>query len=438
MSDRAIRREQDSRLRFRPLTLRFREEQAERDFRMDHDEAAIPQQRIVSLVAIAFYAGFGLLDILVVTAGLENVFLIRFGIVCPFMTVGAVLYWTGWVRKHLATAQPGSCAGTVVAALGLDAIPLVASVPEDYSRTGTFLVLLFLFAFARIRFVWVIATTPLVVAGYVGVQVVENTPVNEAVYNDFFLMSFVAIGLFTAYTLERLRRLEYIRRLELASERQRSDNLLHNILPEDVAARLRNNPASIADSEAEVSVLFADIVGFTPFSSSLPPAEVVRLLDMLFNRFDDLCEEHGIEKIKTIGDAYMAVAGIPRPNPDHATAIVQLAFAMQRAAADLSPHWPAPLAMRIGIASGPVVAGVIGHKKFAYDLWGDTVNTASRMESHGRPNRIQVSEPTYELLRNDYAFSGPQVADIKGKGSMTTYYLLGPDISQAPTGDQKS
>ncbi|MGA9100836.1 adenylate/guanylate cyclase domain-containing protein [Aeromicrobium sp.] len=325
-------------------------------------------------------------------------------------------------------AQPLSCGVVVLAALGLDAIPLIADVPTDYSRTGTLLILMFLFAFARIRFIWAISTAPLLVAGYAGVQAIENTPADQVLYNDFFLLSFVVIGVSTSYTLERLRRLEFVRRRELSVERQRSDDLLHNILPEEVATRLRNNhQGSIADSEADASVMFADIVGFTPFSSLLPPAEVVRLLDMLFNRFDDLCEGFGIEKIKTIGDAYMAVAGIPRPDPAHATSMVELAFAMQRAASDVSPHWPAPLALRIGIASGPVVAGVIGHKKFAYDLWGDTVNTASRMESHGRPNRIQVSESTYELLRDRYAFGDPQKTEIKGKGSMTTYFLLGPD-----------
>ncbi len=148
---------------------------------------------------------------------------------------------------------------------------------------------------------------------------------------------------------------------------------------------------------------------------------------MLFNRFDDLCEERQIEKIKTIGDAFMAVSGIPQPNPEHASAMVELAFDMQRAAAEISPNWPSPLALRIGIASGPVVAGVIGHKKFAYDLWGDTVNTASRMESYGRPNRIQVSDSTHQLLRDRYVFGDPQTTDIKGKGLMTTYFLLGPE-----------
>jgi adenylate cyclase len=406
------------------VTLRFSDPRAENAFIADHDEAALPQQRMVGIAAIIFYAVFGLLDTLVVKDGPGWLLFIRFGVVCPVIALAVAVAWRPWAAR---VAQPVSCGVIVLAAFGLDVMPLVAAVPADYSRTGTLLILMFLFAFARIRFTWAIATAPLLVAGYAGFQAIEDAPLDQVLYNDFFLISFIVIGVSTSYTLERLRRLEFIRRRELSAERQLSDDLLHNILPEEIATRLRENPASIADSEADASILFADIVGFTPFSSSLPPAEVVRLLDMLFNRFDDHCEERGIEKIKTIGDAYMAVAGIPRPNPDHASSIVELAFAMQRAAAEVSPHWPAPIALRIGIASGPVVAGVIGHKKFAYDLWGDTVNTASRMESQGRPNRIQVSESTYHLLRDQYAFGDPHTTEIKGKGPMTTYFLLGPE-----------
>ena len=424
MSERKLRPTQYSHSRPRAVTLRFSDRDAESAFISDHDEAALPQQRIVGLLAIGFYAGFGVLDTLVVTDGLDRILLLRFSIVCPAIAVAVAISWRPWASR---VAQPLSCGVVVLAALGLDVIPLIATVPDDYSRTGTLLILMFLFAFARIRFIWAISTAPLLVAGYAAVQAIENAPLDQVLYNDFFLLSFIVIGVSTSYTLERLRRLEFVRRRELTAERQRSDDLLHNILPKEIATRLRENPASIADSEAEASVLFADIVGFTPFSSSVAPAEVVRLLDMLFRHFDDLCEDRGIEKIKTIGDAYMAVAGIPRPDPHHATSIVELAFGMQRAAAEVSPHWPSPLALRIGIASGPVVAGVIGRKKFAYDLWGDTVNTASRMESHGRPNRIQVSESTYQLLRDRYAFGGPQTTEIKGKGPMTTYFLLGPD-----------
>ena len=241
------------------------------------------------------------------------------------------------------------------------------------------------------------------------------------------LVAYAVLILTVAFALERSKRIAFLANRELTEERKRSDDLLHNILPKSIAQRLRENPTAIAESVDNATVLFADIVGFTPFSSELPPDQIVELLDLLFGKFDDLCEDRGIEKVKTIGDAFMAVAGIPRPDPDHAASIVELAFDMQRAATAIAPLWPTDLSLRIGISSGPVVAGVIGRRRFAYDLWGDTVNTASRMESHGLPNRIQVSESTYELLKDRYAFGDPQEMDIKGKGAMSTYFLLGPE-----------
>lgn len=424
MSTRGVRRAQSPGLHMHPVTLRFDQPVAESAFVAEHDASALAQQRVAGVLAIVFYAGFGILDRFVVNEGLRPLLSIRFGVIC-FIGVVLAMSTRSWASR---VSQPLVCSVVVAASFGLDAMPLVAPVPTDYSRTGTLLILLFLFAFARVRFVWAMATAPLVAAGYVGFQVIDGASAAEFAYNMFFLGAFVLIGASTSYTLERLRRMEFVRQRELSAERARSDTLLHNILPEEIAAQLRENPSSIADAVPNASVLFADIVGFTPFSSSLPPTEVVRLLDLLFTRLDDLCEQANIEKIKTIGDAYMAVAGIPRPDTDHAASIAELAFAMQRAAAEVSPHWPSSLALRIGIASGPVVAGVIGRNKFAYDLWGDTVNTASRMESHGRADRIQVAESTYLLLHDRYIFSEPHKTDIKGKGPMTTYFLLGPEL----------
>ncbi|MGI9084765.1 MAG: adenylate/guanylate cyclase domain-containing protein [Aeromicrobium sp.] len=171
----------------------------------------------------------------------------------------------------------------------------------------------------------------------------------------------------------------------------------------------------IADSADHVSVLFADIVDFTPLAESLQPDELVALLNDLFILFDDLCKQYGVEKIKTIGDAYMAAAGVPTPDPDHAGSIAELALDMRDAVSLFAEHWPRPLALRFGISSGPVVAGVIGHSKFAYDLWGDTVNTASRMESHGLAGQIHVDAATHALLIDRYVFSAPREIEVKGK-----------------------
>jgi adenylate cyclase len=227
------------------------------------------------------------------------------------------------------------------------------------------------------------------------------------------------------YLYERLAKAEFQTRRRLRQEQQRSEQLLLNILPPSIAERLLKQQQTIADSFAEVTVLFADIVGFTQLSTQMSAPEVVNLLNQVFSRFDELAEYYGLEKIKTIGDAYMVVAGLPQHRIDHASAIAQMALAMQQALKELNRQNGHHLEIRTGIHTGPVVAGIIGLKKFAYDLWGDTVNTASRMESQGLPGEIQVSQTTYECLKQQYLFESRGSIAIKGKGEMTTYLLRG-------------
>ncbi|MEG4486745.1 adenylate/guanylate cyclase domain-containing protein [Microcoleus sp. D2_18a_B4] len=211
----------------------------------------------------------------------------------------------------------------------------------------------------------------------------------------------------------------------LREEQEKSEKLLLNILPKAIAERLKQNETTIAEYFPEVTVLFADIVGFTALSAVMNPIDLVELLNKIFSGFDLLCERHGLEKIKTIGDAYMAVGGLPEPRADHAEAIAQMALDMQAEIARFNASHNKYFSIRIGIHSGPVVAGVIGIKKFIYDLWGDTVNIASRMESHGLPWRIQVSETTYKLLEHKYVFQERGTIQVKGKGAMKTYLLIG-------------
>ena len=205
---------------------------------------------------------------------------------------------------------------------------------------------------------------------------------------------------------------------------QRSDDLLHNILPDEIAARLKDDgTTTIADDVDAASVLFADVVGFTPMSATMSPAELVGLLDELFTAFDGFVAELGLEKIKTVGDAYMVAAGVPVPRPDHARAIAELALRIRDHVAT-TPIAGRTIELRIGIASGPVTAGIIGTHKFAYDLWGDTVNTASRMESSGIPGSIQVTRATYELISDGFVCEPRGSVAVKGKDEMETYFLL--------------
>ena len=210
-----------------------------------------------------------------------------------------------------------------------------------------------------------------------------------------------------------------------------SDTLLLNVLPRSIANRLKRGERVIADYYDEVTILFADVVEFTPFAAQETPARVVEVLNEVFSRFDTLAERYGLEKIKTIGDAYMVVAGAPEPRADHAAVIIEMALAMQATAksTELSPG--RPLRLRIGIASGPAVAGVIGHRKFSYDLWGDAVNLASRMESTGIPGMIQVAASTSRLCGDRYSFQ-PRDVEVKGLGALRTYLLDPASVRSGP------
>jgi class 3 adenylate cyclase len=215
---------------------------------------------------------------------------------------------------------------------------------------------------------------------------------------------------------------------QLAEEQKKSENLLLNILPETVVHRLKEQPTTIAEAFGEVTVLFADIVGFTQLSTQVSPQELVALLNRIFSAFDELAEKHGLEKIKTIGDAYMIVGGLPVPRKDHAEAIIEMALDMQQAISQFNLETGFDCNIRIGINTGSVVAGVIGIKKFIYDLWGDTVNIASRMESHGIPGKIQITQSTYEQvkdkIKDKYTLESRGLIEIKGKGEMHTYLVI--------------
>ncbi len=273
-------------------------------------------------------------------------------------------------------------------------------------------------------------------ACYLAINAAFRLDANREIYSNLsfnlYLFWFCFICDLSVFLYERIQRSEFNARRELEvayqkldSERKRTEELLLNILPEPIVERLKQEPHTIADQFPAATVLFADVVGFTQLSSQISAAELVVLLNRLFTMFDQLAEKHGAEKIKTIGDAYMVVAGLPIPRSDHAEAIANLALDMQQAVARFNIEQNQSFSIRIGINSGAVVAGVIGLKRFIYDLWGDTVNIASRMESHGVAGSIQVSEFTYDYLKAQYRFKKRGIIQVKGKGEMNTYLLLG-------------
>jgi guanylate cyclase len=242
---------------------------------------------------------------------------------------------------------------------------------------------------------------------------------------EAFVQTLLVLNIVAVSSVAMLLLVTFARGRETAQARVEA--LLLNILPEEIAQRLQAEPTAIADQFDEASILFADVVDFTPLASRLEAREVVALLDRLFTSFDELVDRHGIEKIKTIGDCYMVAAGVPRQRADHAHALAHLALEMRECARTCMPLGDGnDLRLRIGISSGPVVAGVIGRRRFLYDLWGDTVNMASRMESHGVPDEIQITRSTWELVRDDFVTEPRGLVEVKGKGEVETWQLIAP------------
>lgn len=210
----------------------------------------------------------------------------------------------------------------------------------------------------------------------------------------------------------------------LQVERQKSENLLRNILPKAIAERMKNGETNIAERHAEATLLLADLVGFTALTATIDPVTIVNLLNEIFTEFDVLTEKHGLEKIKTTGDGYMAAGGIHSHHSDHAEAIARLAIGFQEQIQSINEHYNTSIHIRVGIHTGPLVAGVIGRKTFAYDVWGETVNVASRLETTGKPGKIQVSEATHELLKNKFKFEPKHKVEAKGYGEISAYWLV--------------
>jgi class 3 adenylate cyclase len=232
----------------------------------------------------------------------------------------------------------------------------------------------------------------------------------------------------------KLENLVQERTVQLEAEQAKSDSLLHEMLPAGIVQRLKSGEGLIAERFSSVSVLFADLVGFTPLTAELAPAEVVELLMELFSHFDSLIGKYGVEKIRTIGDNHMVASGLPHPRPDHAQALAHMALEMSAYIRSRPPYRNRRVDFRMGLSSGPVIAGVIGHRKFQYDLWGDAVNTASRMESSGTAGKIQITRETFELIQDEFTCEPRGKVMVKGKGELETWYLVGQKSTSQASG----
>ncbi|HUP00793.1 MAG TPA: adenylate/guanylate cyclase domain-containing protein [Gemmatimonadota bacterium] len=407
-----------------PLTLRFDSDAHETAFLADYRASIRRQTRAVLGLVIVLYLGYGLLDRWLAPEAAVTIAWVRV-LVCA--VAGAVLVlthhpafdrWRDWLLGFL----------LIVAGAGI----LVMLAVDEHGQArnlyyaGLILVVLGGHALFRLRFPVAVALTFAIIVAYnVEVFLIGGFPWEVLLNNNFALVSANILGMFASYNVERYARRSFLDRLVIEAERRRSESLLLNVLPAAIAERLKSSSGAIADQHPAASVLFADIGDFTVLSSRLSPAELVELLNEVFTEFDHVARDMGVEKIKTVGDAYMVVAGLPLEQPDHLERIADTALAMRARIPEVRARRAEPLGIRIGVATGPVVAGVIGESKFSYDLWGDTVNTASRMERHGLVGRIQVTEPVFERLRDRYVFEPRGEVDVKGKGLMRTYWLEG-------------
>lgn len=300
--------------------------------------------------------------------------------------------------------------------------------------TALILLMFFNFTLTNLRFLYALCLGSIIIVFYLFTSIYFVNMLEEGwlsangtlfINNSFFLFMSFILGAFVNGIIETYKRKDFLGQKALEKEQLKSNQLLLNILPDEIAEKLKSNPGTIAEEYEKVSVLFADLVGFTKLASQQSPKELVDFLDTIFSRFDLLAEKYGLEKIKTIGDSYMVAGGLMGKSENHPQAIGDMALSMQREMDKYNRKHKTELQLRIGIHVGPVVAGVIGTKKFTYDLWGDSVNIASRMESSGEVGKIQVSKQMYEQMKNYFNLSPRGKIAIKGKGEMFTYFLNG-------------
>lgn len=407
-------------MRFRTLSLRFDDPELESEFVADHRRDSRWQVRLAIAVAVIVYGAFAWLDVWM-APDLAGVFLtIRILVAAVFGLALAVTF----APVGLTTREVFICLGILAAAVGiLRMMELATAVVAVRYFSGLLLVILAAHSMFRLRFQTAMLVSLLVVAAWtIQTALRGETQWWEYLNGQFFLVAAVILGMFASYSIERFSRRAWLAQRDAEVEHEKSERVLFNVLPEPIAQRLKEGEGPIAEAFPEATIVFVDLVDFTNLSSSLDPRRLVGLLNRLFTEFDRIAEAHGIEKIGTSGDSYMAVAGVPVPVDDHAERIAEAALAIRDRIA--TREGDIDVQVRIGIATGPVVAGVIGEKKLYYDLWGNPVTIASRMQAHGLPGEIQVTEAVRDALEGRYVFEERGVIDVKGVGEMRTWLLV--------------
>jgi class 3 adenylate cyclase len=419
--------------KIRRLTATFEDPRVEALYVQDVFARTVkPFTRFSVVMTTLVFLSYGVHDLIVVPSIHVYAWTLRFGLFGPFAIALIAFTYSRFYERFYSYAMLslGLATNAVVMLIGAAAAPG----PGFYIYTGYATLFVVIGPFiGKMSVSMQTVYTLLTLLLFLFVELTMVHPAVEVVLSiAVTIVAMGGIGAVAAWQLEMQARDAFLQRRtirdQLASldiEKGKSDALLLNILPAAVADRLKQDGESIADGFAQVTVLFSDIVGFTKMSDRLEPAEVVRRLNLIFSAFDAIADRLHVEKIKTIGDAYMVAGGLPDRTDDHAEAIAEMALAMRDVLDELKPQLGEAVSIRVGMHTGPVVAGVIGKKKFIYDIWGDTVNTASRMESHALPGTIQLTEETANELAAKYVVTPRGEIDVKGKGPMKTFFLEG-------------
>jgi guanylate cyclase len=406
-----------------PLTLRFRSRSLEAEYWIRTLPGMRQRTAVAVAVVLVLFTAFGFIDPWIIPEAVSPAWAIRAAEFGLCILVIALTRTRLFARAHQWILLGFSF-------LGVLAILLIMGFAGETGRllyyVGLILAIVWIMLFSYLRFLRALAASVYAIAGYeVLAMLIRPQPLPVVVSSTFFLFGALVMCASAGYTIERAARVNFYQSLVIEQERQKSETLLLSILPREVSEILKIRPGTtIAQRYEQASILFADIVGFTSLSARMGAEEMVQLLNRTFSYFDALVEKYDLEKIRTIGDNYMVVAGVPRPCPDHACALARMALDMRAYAEEVPASGPGRLQFRIGINTGPVVAGVVGTRKFQYDVWGDAVNAASRMESHGVPGQIQITQATYELIKGKFLCEPRGPIAVKGIGSMETWLLV--------------
>ncbi len=421
------------RLQLNRLTLRFDDPALELAYRRQEFDRSRTFLVIGVLILLAIELGFGGVERMLFPALWPQLWPWRYFVAVPLTALGVPLLLIDRLALRL-TRDHGPeimapLVGGVLSAHGVAGVILM-------NRLDGVLLMYFGIAFQATMFVlclvmqmqfrWTLVLSSVVLTMASSAVALGVSTSSSDLWPTFWAVDSLAVlslvvALAAQYTIERARRQTFAASTRATADHARADRLLRNVLPSSIVDRLDGEVATFAERFDDVSVVFVDLVGFTNWSARRSPAEVVARLDQLFRAFDEVCSAHGAEKIKTIGDAYMAAVGVPQPRADHLVRAARLALALEQAARIHGVGLP----VRVGLHAGPLVAGVLGRHRFVYDLWGDTVNTAARMESHGAPGRVQLTADVAARLGAGWRFEPRGDVEIKGKGTMQTVWLLG-------------